>query len=116
MGQKCCGIVNSNAWARQERNVGLKKSARTSVMQCVQGCVKLVVLDEKPESAIKEILDFKRTIASKLLGSRTDLAATLPMLSWATPCGLSKNFQQLQTTVSGEGVTAPSARRWRRRS
>ena len=101
--KKCAGVENSNAWAKQDAKLTLKKTSTTAVQRYVSGVVKLMV-HESSEDTIREIMDYKRGPVNRVIrapdadGVRTAVPH-VPLLNWAAPCQLHADFLAAQLSV-----------------
>ena len=89
----------SNFWARQAFKVALKEASRDAVNKYVASVVKLYVFDTA-EKTIAAIMQYKREHIQPRLGNlRHDDVPQIPIVNWAAPCMLVKDFQAGQTQI-----------------
>ena len=97
--KKCSGVDTSNFWSRQAFKVAMKEASSDAVNKYVASVVKLYVFGTA-EKTVAAIMQYKREHIQPRIGDlRPDDVPQLPIVNWAAPCTLLKDFQAGQTQI-----------------
>ena len=95
---KCANAQLSRGFAKQEHRLEQRRCCAEAAKNFMAGCVVMTTWTSS-ETAISDILNFKRDVIAKKLGVVSHKIPTLVFLNWAAPCMIPVVVQENQLNV-----------------